>query len=119
MTIPQIIKSRGITEVVHFTHHQGLLGILHSGTVKARKELPGDIQLQYIYKPNAIYRKDKVWLGHVNLSISTINRSYFSSSCRWHRASDLWWCVLGFDPIILTHDGVVFTTTNNIYTGVK
>lgn len=32
---------------------------------------------------------------------------------------DMWWCVLAFDPIVLSHPGVYFVTTNNIYTGAK
>lgn len=32
---------------------------------------------------------------------------------------DGFWCILSFDTIILTHPGVFFATTNNIYTGVK
>jgi hypothetical protein len=55
----------------------------------------------------------------VNLSISRINARLFNISAKnWHRALDGWWAVLSFDPLILTHDGVVFATTNNAYPGV-
>jgi len=118
MTISEIIKQRDIAEVVHFTTHSGLLGMLHSGGVKSRKRLPDELDLQYIYKPNANYRKDLAWLNFVNLSISRINAEFFSACCRWHRAEDLWWCILSFDPLLLTHEGVFFTTTNNMYTAV-
>jgi hypothetical protein len=119
MTVEEVVRARCITEVMHFTTHWGLLGILHSGFVKPRKALPNDAELEHIYSPNAVYRKDRPWLGHVNLSISRINYEFFCHSCRWHRESDLWWCILAFDPVILLCDGVVFATTNNIYTGVK
>jgi hypothetical protein len=118
VTVEEVVRARGITEVVHFTTHQGLLGILHSGFVKPRKDLPDDVELEHIYLPNSVYRKDIPWLGYVNLSISRINLHFFGHSCRWHRESDLWWCILAFDPQILSRAGVVFTTTNNIYTGV-
>lgn len=119
MTISDITKARGIRDVVHFTTHKGLLGILQSGFVKSRKRLPAEMQLEYIYTPNAPYRKDVHWVDFINLSISSINHQYFNASCRWHREADVWWCILSFDPIILTHTGVYFTTTNNIYTGVQ
>jgi ssDNA thymidine ADP-ribosyltransferase DarT-like protein len=119
VTIRDIIKKRGITEVLHFTTHKGLLGSLHSGAVKSRKRLPAELDLEFIYTPNAIYRKDAAWLDYVNLSISRINSVFFATSCRWHRAEDLWWCIMSFDPEILTHPGVYFSTTNNMYTGVE
>jgi hypothetical protein len=118
VTILDIIKKRGITEVLHFTTHRGLLGSLHSGAVKSRERLPAEVNLKFIYKPNAIYRKDPAWLDYVNLSISRINSVFFATSCRWHRAEDLWWCIMSFDPEILTHSGVYFATTNNMYTSV-
>jgi len=118
MTIQDIINKRGITEVLHFTTHRGLLGSLHSGVVKSRERLPAEVDLKFIYKPNAIYRKDPAWLDYVNLSISRINSVFFATSCRWHRSEDLWWCIMSFDPEILGHPGVYFSTTNNMYTGV-
>jgi len=119
MTLQDVVASRDISEILHFTPHHGLLGTLHSGFVKSRKRLPSEMDLQHIYKPNAVFRKDKEWLDYVNLSVSSINVDFFRSSCRWHREEDLWWCVLSFDPEILRHKGVVFTTTNNMYTSVR
>jgi hypothetical protein len=115
MTFQEVITSRNIEEVVHFTWHRGLVGALHCGFVKSRKRLPNTEELEFIYKPNAAYRKDLAWLDYVNLSLSKINAEYFGHSCRWHRDQDLWWCILSFDPVILSHPGVWFTTTNNIY----
>jgi hypothetical protein len=117
MTIEEIVESRGIKEILHFTTHNGLLGSLHSGALKSRKRLPADLNLSYVYKPNANARKDVAWLDYVNLSISRINKEFFGHSCRWHRAEDLWWCILSFDPAILAHPGVHFVTTNNMYSG--
>ena len=118
MTIQDVITRRQIREVLHFTPHSGLLGILHSGTVLSRERLPDTVSLEHIYQPNAEVRRDLAWLDYVNLSISGINHQFFDVSCRWHRASDLWWCILSFDSQILTHPGVFFATTNNMYSGV-
>ncbi len=119
MSISEIIERRGIKEVVHFTTHKGLLGSLHSGAVKSRKRLPAEVNLQFIYQPNANVRKDLAWLDFVNLSISRINKEFFNVSCRWHRAEDLWWCIMSFEPAIMDHADVYFATTNNMYTGVR
>ncbi|WP_374265044.1 DarT ssDNA thymidine ADP-ribosyltransferase family protein [Corallococcus sp. RDP092CA] len=110
---------RGIEEVLHFTTNKGMVGILASGHVKSRRELPSEKYLEYVYTPNCQRRYDAPWFGYVNLSISRINSSLFDvSSGRWHRDSNLWWCVLAFDPVVLSHSGVLFATTNNMYSGV-
>ena len=115
MTVEAIIEARGITEVLHFTTNQGLLGILDSRAVKPTGRLPEDKRLEFIFKPNAPFRKDVKWLDHVSLSLSRINSQFFAASRRWHRTRDIWWCVLSFRAEILAHPGVVFTTTNNKY----
>lgn len=114
------IAARGITEVVHFTTNKGLTGILYSKALKSRKRLDRDEELKYIFGANAALRKDDAWLDYVNLSISEVNARFFDICAgKWHVGKDLWWCVLAFAPEILCHKGVVFTTTNNIYTGVS
>lgn len=121
MSIPEIVKARDICEILHFTTNKGVLGILDTRALKARARLNVDARLEYIFQPNAANRtKDEKYLDYVNLSISRINSGFFSISAgSWHKHTDLWWCVLSFTPEILEHDGVIFTTTNNIYTGVK
>jgi hypothetical protein len=120
MSVHDVIKDRLIREVLHFTTNQGLLGILYSGTVKSRARLPEEKKLEYIYRPNAAFRKDTAWLDYVNLSIGRINSQFFDVAAgRWHRDRDVWWCILSFDPVILTHEGVHFTTTNNIYPAAR
>jgi len=120
MTIDDIVIQRKISEILHFTTNEGLLGILYSGAIKSRKRLPQEKQLEYIYKPNAVFRKDSEWLDYINLSISRINYQFFDVSAnRWHRNRNIWWCVLSFDPVILSHHGVYFATTNNMYSGVR
>lgn len=114
------IAAKGIEEVLHFTTNRGLLGILDTGSLKARQRLNADARLEFIFTPNAANRtRDEAWLDYVNLSITRINTWFASRSKNWHQHQGIWWCVLSFDPIILQHDNVVFTTTNNIYTGVK
>lgn len=120
MTIEEIVRQRGITEILHFTTNRGLLGVLHSRFLKSKERLQTDQQLEFIFNANAPFRKDLEWLDYVNLSVSRINSRFFDiSKNRWHRDRDIWWCVLSFAPIILSHSGVYFTTTNNMYTGVR
>lgn len=108
-------KERGITDVIHFTTNKGVLGILASKAAKSRECLSDDEYLGHVYMPNAAFRKDTEWLDYVNLSIQRINDWMFESSEKWHRNEDVSWVALSFDPEILSHPGVVFTTTNNIY----
>jgi hypothetical protein len=111
-----VATSRGITDVVHFTTIQGAVGILASGALKSRRRLPQEQYLEHVYRPNALDRsRDAAWLDYVNLSISRINDWMFDTSERWHIADGVSWVVLSFKPEILSHPGVVFTTTNNIY----
>lgn len=119
MTIADQVQALGLREVLHFTTNKGILGVLDAKALKARARLNCDERLEYIFQPNALNRdKDIKWLDYVNLSISRINNQFFGASGNWHRGKNLWWCVLSFDPVILGHSGVYFTTTNNIYTGV-
>jgi len=55
MTIDDIVIQRKISEILHFTTNEGLLGILYSGALKSRQCLPQEKQLEYIYKPNAVF----------------------------------------------------------------
>jgi hypothetical protein len=120
MSVRGVMKRRGVEQVLHFTTNRGVLGVLATGALKSRQRLSKDKQLEFILKMNAAVRKDAAWLDYVNLSISRINGTFFDiSSEKWHKGQDLWWAVLDFAPEILCHDGVYFTTTNNIYTGVK
>lgn len=119
-TIGEIIANRNIQEILHFTKGSaGLTGILHVKAVQSRKRLERDHRLQYIFEPNAQFRKDTAWLDYVNLSISEINSAFFEASGRWHKAEGEWWVILAFDPMILNHTGVYFATTNNFYTSVR
>jgi hypothetical protein len=110
--------ARGITEVLHFTTAPpGMVGICVTGAVLSRDRLDRDKYIEHIYKPNTRDRlKDAEWTDYVNLSISRVNKRMLDSSENWHAADGIWWAVLSFDPVILTHPGVHFTTTNNTYT---
>src|SRR5882762_5509183 len=115
--VREFIQERGITEVLHFTTNLGLLGILTTRQLKSRALLETDQYLEFIFTPNAAIRRDKPWSDHVSLSISRANPSFFEISQRWHQLEHIWWCILSFDPEILTHDGGWFVTTNNSWTG--
>ena len=110
--IDLVIRQRGIDEVVHFTTINGVIGILDSGFLKSRARIADDQRLEFILKLNSI-RRDEAWLDYVNLSITNINNDFFKSSSK--KASNVSWVILSFDPEILTHEGVTFTSTNNVY----
>ena len=115
---PEVLKAakqRGVENIVHFTTMQGAVGVLAAEAVKSRKRLPKDQYLEHVYRPNAAIRKDVAWLDYVNLSIERINDWMFDASTRWHVEAGNAWVVFSFKPQILSHPGVVFTTTNNIY----
>ncbi|MFJ3377702.1 DarT ssDNA thymidine ADP-ribosyltransferase family protein [Pseudomonas sp. NPDC086112] len=119
--IRKLIKQRNIKSVVHFTTNSGSLGTFASKALKSRQLLNSDEQLQHIFTPNALCRdRDVRWLNYVNLSISQINTNFFQvAENNWHREKNFFWCILDFSPEILTHDGVFFSTTNNIYSDVR
>lgn len=115
MTVEQILKDRGINELVHFTTSTGLLGILSTQSLLPRSHLAAEQALEYILKHNAPFRSDPSWLRYINLSITKINQVFFDHSGRLHRDSGVFWVVLAIDPKVMCHDGVYFATTNNIY----
>ncbi len=121
MTIAEIVDSRGITEVLHFTTHRGVTGILASGVLRSRTALPQDEYLEFVRMNVCKDRsRDVQWHDYVNLSITSINQRLFRiARDNWHGSMPGWWCVVSFHPEILTHEGVWFTTTNNMYSGVK
>jgi hypothetical protein len=116
-SIGQIVADRGITELFHFTTNRGLVGIVATKSLKARSLLTDDSYLQFIFKPNADFRRDPDWTRYVNLSISRVNPSFFNISRNWHKFENVWWCLLSFDPVIMSHNGVKFVTTNNMWSG--
>jgi ssDNA thymidine ADP-ribosyltransferase, DarT len=120
MNISEIVETRKIESIVHFTTNRGSLGVLATKKLKARARLSEDALLKHIFQVNAADRsRDAAWHDYVNLSISKINAKFFEVSAgAWHKETDFWWCILAFDPVILGHAGVKFATTNNMYSGV-
>ncbi|MER6100707.1 DarT ssDNA thymidine ADP-ribosyltransferase family protein [Streptomyces sp. NPDC001728] len=115
-----LIQERKITEVVHFTTNRGLLGILVQRLCKARALLAKDEYLESIYHENTKWRREdpKYW-SYVNLSISEPNHRFLRiSSEDWWANEDLFWAVLSFDPVIMTHTGVLFAPGNMGYDGI-
>lgn len=128
MKLEHEIIDRKIKEIVHFTSNHGLVGTLEMGSVLSRRRLPDVSHLAYLAAPTSEKRQEAAhyfdkaedWLDFVNMSISEINQYYFHvASTKWHVAGDRWWTILSFSPEILSHYGVFFTTTNNIYEYVK
>lgn len=119
--IDTLIKEKGIDEIIHFTTNNGFLGILSQNQVLPNSRLTKEDTLEYIFKQNSEKRKERDlrWLDYVNLSISKVNKEFFSYSVNRHKMDDGFWVILSFSPEILEHDGVYFTTTNNIYPSCK
>jgi hypothetical protein len=117
MTLSDAIKERNITEVVHFTTNAGLLGILASKAILPNTQLREEQTLSFIFEQNSAVRKerDREWLNYVNLSITKPNYDFLSYSKYRRQDQDIFWVLLSISPEILEHDGVYFTTTNNIY----
>ena len=113
--IAEIIQDRQIEEVVHFTTNHGVLGMFADGRLLSRERLPANKYLEHVYLPNASVRKDPAWLDYISMSISRVNTRFFGFSQGWEREAETWWAIVALDPAILTHDRIVFTTTNNIY----
>lgn len=123
-TIADIIVQRGIREVVHFTTNWGFLGSLARSEVLPRNRLREDDLLEHILLLNSPFRaeedpsfdRSRDWINYVNLSISDITTNLFRhASMKWHANKDIFWVILAFDPVVMCHDGVMFSTTNNIY----
>jgi hypothetical protein len=117
--VAALVAELGITEVLHFTTNAGLVGVLACQAVLSRTRLPTEALLEHVYKPNSPVRKDPQWAPFVNMSITRVNDWMFSTSSNRRADEDIFWVVLSFDAVILTHPGVVFTTTNNIYPSVR
>lgn len=114
-------QERKITQVVHFTTNQGLLGILVEQLLQARALLDKDKYLESIYHQNSKFRREapQYW-SYVNLSISRANYRFLGiSTDKWWADSDLFWAVLSFDPEIMAHSGVLFAPTNMGYEGIE
>ncbi|HDY7499734.1 TPA: DUF4433 domain-containing protein [Vibrio vulnificus] len=115
MSIQQTISKLEIEEVLHFTTNSGLVGIFSLNKLVSRDQLSREQALEYITRYNSKFRSDPQWTSYVNLSLSRINSSFFGYSQSWHQGPYDFWVILAFSPEILAHEGVIFTTTNNIY----
>lgn len=110
---------RGVERVLHFTTINGVVGALGSGALMSRDRAEDDPYLAYIFKPNFKDRIDTAWLDYINLSIQRIN-TWMLSVAKYHgKADNKRWVIMSFKPVVLTHPGVIFTTTNNIYASCK
>jgi len=115
------LQARGIRRLRHFTTNAGLTGIFATGEVRSRNHLRADDYLDRIYLPNCEIRHDPAWTGYVSISVTDINASFFaicSGNPKWHLDLDGFWAIFELDPMVATHEGVYFTTTNNRYSNV-
>lgn len=119
MSLVRLIEEQGITEVLHFTMGDNLVGILSHGGVISRTLLEEERakfkSLDSIGDSSWPDRsRDKEWWGFINLSIETVNQ-YLLNRAKSNHPNQRWF-VLSFDPHVLTHEDVYCTTTNNAYT---
>lgn len=112
--VVEAARTRGITEVVHYTTMNNVIGI-GATSLQCSSKVQDDPKVEKVFSQNCPDRsRDAPWLDYVNMSVTRINRWIFKSSRdRWH--PEAIWVVLAFDVEILGHPGVVFTTTNNAY----
>lgn len=110
----ELARLRGVTEVLHFTTSQGLIGILASKVLLSRDRLMESEYLENIALLNTEDRaRDADWTDYISMSISGINGHLLSRSRGWHAES--WWAVLAFGVEVLDGDGIQFCVTNNAY----
>ena len=107
---------RDVRQLLHYTTQKGIHGTIASAALLSRAQLEEEEYLALIRE--AVWpRRDAPWIDHISLSVTTINDTLFGQS-RAH-FSHLWWAVIAVSPAVLDDDGVVFTTTNNIFPSVK
>lgn len=106
---------RGVSQLVHYTTQKGIEGTIASKALVSRAGLEKEEVLALIREP-VWDRRDAPWIDHISLSVTSINDDLFRRS-RNH-FPHLWWAVIAVSPAVLDDDGVVFTTTNNIYPSV-
>jgi hypothetical protein len=105
-------RERGVTEILHYTSERGVMGSVMKGALLSREQVENDPDVAFVFE--GIWgRKDHEWLDHISLSISRVNLDLFERSRR--HFPDYWWAIMSFGVEILDHDGVWFTTTNNVY----
>ena len=112
MTVSELARDRGVTEILHYTSDRGVMGSVMKGALLSRERVEADPDVPFIFE-GVWERKDPEWLDHISLSVSRINLDLFRRSRK--RLPDRWWAIMSFSPDILDHDGVCFTTTNNVY----
>ena len=112
MKVSERARERGIQEIVHYTSEKGVMGTINKKALLSRKRVEEDEEVDYIFE-GIWERKDPEWVDYISLSISRVNLDLFKRSRK--NFPDFWWAILSFAPEILDHDGVWFTTTNNIY----
>lgn len=118
MSITDKINRKGINEVLHFTLDNNLIGIIANGCLLSRSELDKkELEYQSLEFVNDIIwtdrNRDAEWTDHINLSIESVNQ-FLLDRARANNSNHNWF-ILSFDPEILTHNEVHFTTTNNAY----
>ncbi len=112
----ELATGRGVREVLHFTTDKGVMGSLRKQALLSRAQLEDDPDLAFIFL-EVWPVKAPQWVDFISLSIHSINLDLWQRAVR--NLPDRWWAVMAFAPAILDHDGVWFSTTNNIFPAAK
>ncbi len=115
-SLGEAARRRGVRELVHYTTQKGIHGTIAAKAILSRAQLDKDEYLKHIREP-VWPRKDPSWVDHISLSVTSINDDLFFRS--HGHFQHLWWTVLSISTAILEGEGVVFTTTNNIFPKVR
>lgn len=115
MSVAQRAQERDVTEILHYTSHKGVQGSVMKWATLSRQRLEDDEDVAFVFQ-GVWPRRDPEWVDYISLSVSRINGDLYDKSRKHY--PDWWWAVMSFGLDILDHDGVWFTTTNNVYDDV-
>lgn len=99
-------------QILHYTSERGVMGAVMKQALLSREQVENDPDVAFIFE-GIWERKDPEWVDYISLSVSRINLDLFQRSR--NNFPNFWWAVMSLDVAILDHEGVWFTTTNNIY----
>lgn len=121
--ISEAAAARGITQLVHFTPLENIIGMLSLGALLPRRTLLEKAEVdQVTHLRDYLCLNDKMRLDYrtdcLNLSIQHPNSYLFSRFRSLHTACDLW-VVLFLEPALLDIPGTVFTVGNAASSAVR
>ena len=105
--ISNIIKSRNITQLIHFTKKQNINSIIKYGLLSLEELKKRN--LKYIY--NDLERRDN-WNYAISLSVTNKNTFLFDSFKRRQKLNDSDFVEIKIDPSVIIENECIFCDTN-------